>query len=124
MGIDRSHLHPSEVPFHGIVLGKWAMPLEQIDLPVTLGTLSNFRKETLTFEVKAYECDVECCEYAAAITCSEDHAVRLAEGAEDPPDTKQSTTSFEATEGVKEVPLDPNCADGRTMQIGATLSPK
>nr|XP_034569964.1 uncharacterized protein LOC117834514 [Setaria viridis] len=73
---------------------------------------------------KAYECDVECCEYASAITCSEDHAVRLAEGTEDLPDSKQSTTSFEATEGVKEVALDPNCSDGRTVQIGATLSPK
>ena len=73
---------------------------------------------------KAYECDVQCCEYAAAITCTEDPAVQLAESAEDPPDSKQSDTSFEATEGVKEVPLDPSSSNGKTVRIGATLSPK
>ena len=30
------------------------MPLGQIDLPVTFGTLSNFRKETLTFEMVGF----------------------------------------------------------------------
>ncbi|XP_004977769.1 uncharacterized protein LOC101784530 [Setaria italica] len=123
MGIDRSRLHPSEAPFHGIVLGKRAMPLRQIDLPITFWTPSNYRKETLTFEV-VYECDVECCEYAAAITCTEDPVVWLAESAEDSPNSKQSTTSFKATEGVKEVPLDPSSSDGRIVRIGATLSPK
>ena len=50
MGIDRSHIQPTEVPFHGIVPGKQAVPLGQIDLPITFGDLTNYRTETLTFE--------------------------------------------------------------------------
>ena len=51
MGVDRTNLHPTRVPFHGIVPGKQAIPLGQIDLPVTFGDPSNYRTETLTFEV-------------------------------------------------------------------------
>ena len=35
MGIDRTRLRPTRAPFHCIVPEKQAMPLEQIDLPVT-----------------------------------------------------------------------------------------
>jgi hypothetical protein len=34
--------------------GKQAKPLGQIDLPVTFGTPSNYRRETLTFEVVGF----------------------------------------------------------------------
>ncbi|XP_066316813.1 uncharacterized protein [Miscanthus floridulus] len=51
MGIDRSRIQPTVVPFHGIVPKKQVMPLRQIDLPVTFGNLTNYRIETLTFEV-------------------------------------------------------------------------
>jgi hypothetical protein len=51
MGIGRSQLWVNAVPFHGIVPGKRAHPLGQIDLPVYFRTPSNFRRETLTFEV-------------------------------------------------------------------------
>ncbi|XP_066323931.1 uncharacterized protein [Miscanthus floridulus] len=51
MGIPRSSLHPSKVPFYGIVPGKEAMPLGRIWLNVTFGQPDNFRKEPLTFEV-------------------------------------------------------------------------
>ena len=54
MGIDRSRLRPSGAPFHGVVLGKQAIPLGRIDLPVTFGDPSNFRMETLTFEVVGF----------------------------------------------------------------------
>jgi hypothetical protein len=110
MRISWTQLCPSRAPLHGIILGKRNLPLGQIDLSVTFGDPSNFRKETLTFEVvgfrntyhavlgwpryakfmaipnytylklkmpgpngviivhttyqHAYECDVECCEYA------------------------------------------------------------
>nr|XP_034595225.1 uncharacterized protein LOC117856898 [Setaria viridis] len=170
MGIDRSHLRPSKAPFHGVVPGEQAMPLGQINLPVTFGTPSNYRKEVLTFEVvgfrgtyhailgrpcyakfmaipnytylklkllgpngvitigttfqKAYECDVKCCEYATAITIMSNLAVQLAKATEDRPDSKQPATSFEPTEGIKEVPLDPSSSDGRVVRISATLSPK
>jgi hypothetical protein len=55
MGIPRARLRPSSSPIHGVVPGKQAVPLGQIDLPVTFGTPSNFRKETLTFEVLPYK---------------------------------------------------------------------
>jgi hypothetical protein len=51
MGIDRTHIRPTRAPFHGIMLGKQAKPLGQIDLPITFGNSSNFRMEVLTFEV-------------------------------------------------------------------------
>ena len=54
MGIDRACIRPTEVPFHGIVPRKQAMPLGQIDLPVTFGGPSSYRTETLTFEVVGF----------------------------------------------------------------------
>ncbi|XP_066311368.1 uncharacterized protein [Miscanthus floridulus] len=54
MGIDQTRVCPTGAPFHGIVLGKQAMPLGQIDLPVTFGDPSNYRMETLTFEVVGF----------------------------------------------------------------------
>jgi hypothetical protein len=54
MGIDRSRIRPSGAPFHGIVPGKQAIPLGQIDLRVTFGDSTNYRTETLTFEVVSF----------------------------------------------------------------------
>ncbi|XP_066320454.1 uncharacterized protein [Miscanthus floridulus] len=51
MGIDRAHIWPTGVPFHGVMLGKQAVPLGQIDLPVTFSDPTNYRTETLTFKV-------------------------------------------------------------------------
>jgi ABC-type nitrate/sulfonate/bicarbonate transport system substrate-binding protein len=47
MGIDRSRIQPLGVPFHGIVPGKQAILLGQIDLPLTFGDPTNYRMETL-----------------------------------------------------------------------------
>jgi hypothetical protein len=47
-------LQPSTTPFHGVAPGKRVQPLGQIDLPVWFGTLDNFHKETLTFEVVGF----------------------------------------------------------------------
>ena len=55
MGVDRSKLRPTGAPFHGVVPGHRAVPLGQIDMPVTFGTPKNFRKETLTFEVVGFQ---------------------------------------------------------------------
>jgi hypothetical protein len=54
MGIDWVCIWPTRAPFHGIVLGKQAKPLGQIDLPITFGTPSNYKRETLTFEVVGF----------------------------------------------------------------------
>ena len=55
IGIDRARLRPSGAPFHGVMPGKQAIPLGQIDLPATFGDPSNYRKETLTFEVVVFK---------------------------------------------------------------------
>jgi hypothetical protein len=54
MGIPRSALRPSTTLFHGVLPGIEALPLGQIDLPVTFGDVRNFRIETLTFEVVGF----------------------------------------------------------------------
>ena len=54
MGIDRAHVRPTGAPFHGVVPGKKALPLGQLDLPVTFGGPSNYRMETLAFEVVGF----------------------------------------------------------------------
>ena len=54
MGIDRAPIQPTGAPFHGIMPGKQATPLGQIDLPITFGDQFNYRTETLTFEVVGF----------------------------------------------------------------------
>jgi hypothetical protein len=54
IGIPRSQLRPSTAPFHGVVLGMEALPIGQIDMPITFWDLRNFRMETLTFEVVGF----------------------------------------------------------------------
>jgi hypothetical protein len=54
LGVDRSEVRVDAAPFHGIAPGKRILPLERIDLPVCFGTPSNFRKETLTFEMVGF----------------------------------------------------------------------
>jgi hypothetical protein len=54
MGVSRAQVRPTRAPFHGIILGKQAKSLGQIDLPITFGTPTNFRKETITFEVVGF----------------------------------------------------------------------
>ncbi|XP_066371019.1 uncharacterized protein [Miscanthus floridulus] len=54
MGIDRAHIRPTGAPFHDIMLGKKTVPLGQVDLPITFKGLSNYRVETLTFEVVGF----------------------------------------------------------------------
>jgi hypothetical protein len=49
--VDLSSVRAGATPFHGIIPGKRVQPLRQLDLPVCFGTPSNFRRETLTFEV-------------------------------------------------------------------------
>ena len=51
IGIDRSRIRSTRAPFHDIVLGKQAILIGQIDLPVTFRNPSNYRIETPTFEV-------------------------------------------------------------------------
>jgi hypothetical protein len=54
MGIPQSALRPSTEPFHGVIPGMEALPIGQIDLPVTLRDVRNFHTETLTIEVVGF----------------------------------------------------------------------
>jgi hypothetical protein len=56
MGLNLARLiTPTGVPFYEIVPGKAAMPLRQITLPVTFGSLTNYRTEFIQFEVADFE---------------------------------------------------------------------
>jgi hypothetical protein len=170
LGVDLSTIRAGAAPFHGIVPGKRVLPLGQLDLPVCFGTPSNFRKETLTFEVvgfrgtyhavlgrpcyakfmavpnytylklkmpgpkgtitvrstyrHAYECDVECVEYAEAITESEALIADLDCLSKEAPDAKRHAGNFEPAEAVKSVSLDPSNDTSKKVRISSELDPK
>ena len=54
MGIDRARVRLIGAPFHSVMPRKQDLPLVQLDLPVTFGGPSNYRTETLTFEVVGF----------------------------------------------------------------------
>src|SRR3954463_9078002 len=51
MLIKSNAIKPSGTTFHGIVPGKAVYPMGRISLEVVFGSATNFRKETLDFEV-------------------------------------------------------------------------
>jgi hypothetical protein len=170
LGINLSMIRAGAAPFHGIIPGKRVLPLGQLDLPVYFRTPSNFRKETLTFEVvgfrgtyhavlgrpcyakfmavpnytylklkmpgpngtitigstyrHAYECDVECVEYAEAITEFEALIADLDCLSKEAPDAKRRTGNFEPAEVVKSVALDPSNDADKKVRISSELDPK
>jgi hypothetical protein len=56
----------------------------------------------------AYECDVECVEYAEALAGSEALIADLESLSKEVPDVKRHAGNFEPSETVKSVPLDPS----------------
>ena len=71
---------------------------------------------------RAYECEVECCGHATTIVASRELATLKEDVAEDAPDAKKSTGSFESVENSKEVLIDPSSSEGKTVCIGTMLS--
>jgi hypothetical protein len=170
LGIDLSIIRVGAAPLHGIVLGKRVLPLGQLDLLVCFGTPSNFRKETLTFEVvgfrgtyhavlgrpcyakfmvvpiytylklkmpgphrtitigstyrHAYECDMECVEYAEGIAESKALIADLDCLSKEAPDAKRRAGNFESAEAVKSIALDPSNDAGKKVRVGSELDPK
>jgi hypothetical protein len=168
--IDLSMIRAGAAPFHGIIPEKRVQPLGQLDLPVCFRTPSNFRKETLTFELvrfrgiyhavlgrpcyakfmavpnytylklkmpgpngvitvrstyrHAYECEVECVEYAKALAESEALIANLECLSKEVPDAKHHAGNFEPAEAVKSVPLDPSNDASKQVWIGSELDPK
>ncbi|XP_066392190.1 uncharacterized protein [Miscanthus floridulus] len=59
----------------------------------------------------SYECEVKCCGHATAIVASRELITLREEVAEEAPDAKKSTRSFESVEGFKEVLIDPSSSE-------------
>ena len=72
----------------------------------------------------AYDCDVECIEYAKAIVESEALIANLDQLDSEVPDSKRRAGTFEPTEAVKLVPVDPTCSNNRVLRVSATLGSK
>jgi hypothetical protein len=56
LGVALKELHESDTPFFGIVPTQGEYPLGYIYMPVTFGTLENYRTEFLRFEVASFDC--------------------------------------------------------------------
>jgi hypothetical protein len=72
----------------------------------------------------AYECNVECMEYAKALTESEALIADLERLSKEAPDAKQHAGNFEPVEAVKFVSLDPSNDASKKVRIGSELDPK
>jgi hypothetical protein len=72
----------------------------------------------------AYECDVECVEYAEALAESEALIADLECLTKETPDAKRHAGNFEPVEAVKFVSLDPSNDADKKVQIGSELDPK
>jgi hypothetical protein len=56
LGVPLKELHKSDTPFFGIVPTEGEYPLGHIYMPVTFGTLENYRTKFLRFEVANFDC--------------------------------------------------------------------
>jgi hypothetical protein len=72
----------------------------------------------------AYECDVECVEYAEALAESEALIADLESLSKEAPDVKRHAGNFEPAKTVKSVPLDPSNDASKQIRIGSELDPK
>jgi hypothetical protein len=72
----------------------------------------------------AFECDVECVEYAEALAKSEALIADLESLSKEVPDVKRHAGNYEPVEIVKSVPLDPSGDASKHIRIGSELGPK
>jgi rhamnose utilization protein RhaD (predicted bifunctional aldolase and dehydrogenase) len=72
----------------------------------------------------AYECDMECVEYAEALAESEALIANLESLSKEAPDAKRHAGNFEPAETVKSVRLDPSNDASKQIRIGSELDPK
>ncbi|XP_066395828.1 uncharacterized protein [Miscanthus floridulus] len=72
----------------------------------------------------AYDCDIECIEYAEALAKAETLIAHLDQLSGEAPDSKRRTGVFEPTEAIKLILIDPACPDDRALRISATLDIK
>jgi hypothetical protein len=72
----------------------------------------------------AYECDMECVEYAEALAESEALIADMDCLSKEAPETKRHAGNFESAEAVKSVSLDPSNDAGKKVRISSELDPK
>ncbi|XP_066309460.1 uncharacterized protein [Miscanthus floridulus] len=72
----------------------------------------------------AYNYDVECIEYAEALVEAETLIANLDRLGGEAPDSKRRVGTFEPTEAIKLVPVDPACPDDQALRISTTLNIK
>ena len=72
----------------------------------------------------AYDCDVECIEYAKALIEAETLIANLDRLGSQLPEPKRRARTFEPAEAVKLIPVNPTCLDDRALRISATLDIK
>jgi hypothetical protein len=72
----------------------------------------------------AYECEMECVDYAEALVESEALIADLESLSKEAPDVKRHAGNFEPAETVKSVPLDPSNDASKQIRIGSELDPK
>jgi len=85
--------------------------------------LSQAKDAVSTSFQRAYLCNVESCECAAAVASGELADIQC-EVMEDAPDSKRAVGSFEPTEEVKAIEIYPNGSEDKTVRIGTSLSAK
>jgi hypothetical protein len=72
----------------------------------------------------AYECDVECVEYAEALAESGALITDLDCLSKEAPDVKRHAENFEPAEAVKSISLDPSNDASKKVSISSELDPK
>jgi hypothetical protein len=73
----------------------------------------------------AFDCDVECMEDAEALALDDALVTNLEKLVnKDLDSSAKHAGSFEATEQIKEVPLDPAAPEGKALRVSSTLEPK
>ena len=72
----------------------------------------------------AYNCDIECIEYAEALVEAETLIVNLDRLGSQLPEPKHRAGTFEPAEAVKLILVDPACPDDRALRISTTLDIK
>ncbi|XP_066347699.1 uncharacterized protein [Miscanthus floridulus] len=77
-----------------------------------------------TFIQHAYECEVECCEFTLAVIALEELPAIHQVDNEEAPDAKKASGLFQLAKDTKEILINPSGSEGRTVCVGATLTPK
>ena len=72
----------------------------------------------------AYDCDIECIEYAEALAEAETLIANLDQFSGEAPDSKRRAGTFEPAQAIKLIPVDPTCSNDWALRISATLDSK